>query len=460
MFGKAALMVIAGLSAIVVFIGFNNDDVASATERAFTDHYCREMAHQIAVSGANIAASKFYISPAWSPNETMNNVDCLEGTLTVTRDVIDPIKGRIRITSVGRYFGIEGRVTVVLQSTSFAKFCLYINDFGTSGFFATGDLFTGPVHVNVPMKNGAPDPAKALRLKGAPVFKGKVTSDAMWKAVDGSTNPVFEAGFEDKINVTLPGNYAQPLIDAVRTGKFDEYGNNLRGFEFTNSRNVAMVLNANGTATYKEYALTDNAFNTLATRCTPPATRALQNAQGWKTVPLDSISPNGALLIANGNLRIKGVLDGKVTIGVLSSSTSDLSSRGNVYFEDDVTYKQDPYAGESNDMLGIVAQNYIWAADTPANKDDLITYGSLFSKNRGVATENISQLNTNKIQCGTWAYRGGVTDGQAQTTGYIGSGGKIYGFSQHFIYDDRLLRDAPPFYPGTGALQILSWLED
>jgi hypothetical protein len=292
------------------------------------------------------------------------------------------------------------------------------------------------------------------------VFKGKVTSDIMWKAMDGSTKPVFERGFEDKINVTLPQQFAEALTEAVRVGEADEYGNVTRGFEFTNDRNISIVLNSDGTMTYKEFTLSDAAFNTVSTRCTPPATRAQQNAQGWKTVPLDSIAPNGALLIPNGNLRIKGTLDGKITLGILSSSASDKSSRGNVYFEDDVVYRQDPFAGESDDMLGIVAQNYIYAADTPANKDDLITYGSLFSKNRGVATENISALNSSKIQCGNWDYRGGVTEGQSQITGYMGSGGKIYGFSQRFYYDERLLSDSPPYFPGTGALQILSWLEE
>ncbi|MFZ1731897.1 MAG: hypothetical protein WBQ23_13340 [Bacteroidota bacterium] len=460
MFGKAALLVIAGLSSIVVFIGINNDDVATVTERNFTNHYAREMAHQIAVSGANIAASNFFISPAWNPNESLNGIDLIGGTVSVTREVLDKIKGRIRIVSTGTLLGIERRVTVVMQSSSFAKFCLYINDFGTSGFFATGDVFTGPVHVNVPLKNGVPDPNKSLRLQGAPDFQGKVTSDIMWTAMDRSTNPNFEAGFEDQVNVVLPNEFADPLINAVRNGDYDEYGTNIKGFEFTKDRNVSMVLNGDGTATYKEYGLSDAAFNTVSTRCTPPATEALRIAAGWKTVKLDSISPNGAFLIANGNLRLKGVLDGKITIGVVSSSKTDLSARGNVYFEDDVTYLNDPFVGESDDMLGIVAQNYIWAADTPPNKDNLITYGSLFSKNRGVATENVSTLASKKIRCGNWDYRGGVTDGQAQTTGYYGGVGKIYGFSQRFIYDDRLLKDSPPFFPGTGAVQILSWLEE
>lgn len=460
MFGKAALLVIAGLSSIVVYIGMNNSDVGSVAERNYTTHYARAMAHQIATSGANIAASNFFITPAWNPDESLNGVDCMEGTLTVTREVIDKRKGRIRVVSTGRYFGEERRVTVVMQSTSFAKFCLYINDFGTSGFFATGDLFTGPVHVNVPLKNGVPDSKKALRLKGTPRFEGKVTSDIGWQAMDGSTKPVFEQGFEDKINVVLPDEFADPLIDAARVGDYDEYGNNIKGFEFTKDRNVSMVLNGDGTATYKEYTLTDSKFNELPDRCKPPTKVSDQIAQGWKTVDLKTIAPNGALLIANGNLRIKGVLDGKITIGVLSSSKTDLSSRGNVYFEDNVTYKDDPYTGTSNDFFGIVAQNYIYAADTPENKDDLVTYGSMFSKNRGVATENISALNSKKIQCGVWEYRGGVTDGQAQITGYYGSGGKIYGFSQHFLYDTRLLKDSPPFFPGTGAVQILSWLEE
>ena len=459
MFGKAALMIVLGLSSIMALSSVNDNDVASVASRNFVDHYCSETAHQIALAGANMAANGFFVSPAWEPGSPLTNADLMDGTVNVTKEVIDPVKGRIRLVSTGRFMGEQRTVTIVMQSSNFAKFCLYINDFGTSGFFATGDLFTGPVHCNVPFKSGVPDPAKALRLKGNPVFKGKVTSDLNWKAMDGSTNPTFEAGFEDKIHVTLPTEYADRLINAARTGDYDQYGNLIKGFEFTDSRNVSIYFNGDGTMSYKEFTLTDTSFNTMGKRSIPPTDPTLFTSQGWKKRTIADLSKNGSFLIRNGNLRIRGVLDGKITIGVLSSSATDYSSRGNVYFEDDVTYKANPYTGSSDDLLGIVAQNYIYAADTPENKSDLVTMGALFSKNRGVITENMSSISSKKLVCGNWEYRGGVTDGVAQTTGILSSS-KIYGFNQRFIYDTRLLKDSPPFFPCTGALQILSWLEE
>jgi hypothetical protein len=66
--------------------------------------------------------------------------------------------------------------------------------------------------------------------------------------------------------------------------------------------------------------------------------------------------------------------------------------------------------------------------------------GVIFSKSAVVRLQGIIQ-NTRKA-VGTFS--GGVIN---------------HGFSKRYRYDKRLMFSSPPMYPGTGAFEIVSWLE-
>ena len=509
--GKAALIVVVGFNIVLMIFTTHNNDVGQLTSRNYVNHYCNEVAHNIAVSGANLAANRFFVTPAWEPkNEGVDECDYNQGTLRIKKEATGH-KGRVRIVSSGRFMGVERRVTVVMQATSFGKFALFINAMGTGGgYFPTDTYFDGPVHVNVPMINGSPDLRQRFRLLGKPTFLGKVTSDVMWQSVDSrdgggklspeqtkqwieddkmATQPDFQTGFEDGVHITLPNEFDRELIRAVEVGEYDEHGKHHVGYEFPSDRNVSLIFNDDGTITYKLFNLSDTSFNTIGKRIEPPANSAQAKAEGWITTSFNDLVPankqfNGALLIRNGNLRVKGTLDGKVTIGVLDKNNKEMPNIssgtkaykqngewikfsanpqqycGNVWFEDDIYYKDDPYTNpKSDDMLGIITTNYIFAADNPENNTtDLVTHGSFFSLYKGATTENLYQRPNMRFGGDRldWKYKGGWTEGEAQYT----TRGSKQGYDQVYMYDNRLLKDSPPFYPATGALSILSWYEE
>ncbi len=480
--GKAALIIVVGFGIVLMFYSSNNNSVAGLASENFVDHYVNEVAYRIAVTGANIAANRFFVSPAWKPStEGLDDADFSGGTLRITRYDTAAYNGRVTVVSEGSYFGTTRRVTVVMQATSFGKFVLYVNDFGTSGHYPGGTVFDGPVHINVPFKSGVPDPARALRLDGSPTFKGKVTSDIMWKSATSTpATPKFEQGFESGVHISLPDQFAEQLKNACDVGSYSKSGTHQVGVKFNADRNVSIVFNSNGTITYKEFALSDTSFNTKGKRCDPPSDPAVAAAQGWITTRFEDMVPageefNGAVMVPNGNVRIKGTIDGNITLGVLDKdnkvaptlttssnpfSVSPNSYRGNVWFEDDVLYKDDPLTNPaSDDMFGIVCTNYLFAANTEANnKTDLITCGSYFSRFKGAITENLWTLPDMVFggQRLDWIYRGGWTEGQAQYTTY----GSKKGYDQIYQYDPRLQKQSPPFFPATGALSILSWYEE
>lgn len=506
--GKAALIIIAGFSSIVMLLGANNSNISQTVNRTFVNHYTEEIAHQIAVSGANIACNRFFVTPAWTPSSTgVSNASYNGGTLDVTTQTVDASKGRIRVVSTGRYMGMTRRITIVMQASTFGKFALFVNSMGTGGaYYPPGTAIDGPVHINVPFKNGAPDPAQSFRVDGG-VYNGKVTSDLMWTAAGGKAKPNFNQGFEANVHVTLPDEFDAKLKEAVTTGSYDQYGTQSLGFKFTDNKNVACVFGSDasgaGTITYKEYALTDSAFHNTKDRipsslftangtCTDPTAAA---AAGWVTKKFPELVAsgknfNGALYLKNGNIAMRGEVNGKITVGAVHVNTSTgvpvaapavasgtkaywnvnrweyhsvspHTSYGNVWLDGDITYKTDPFVdASSDDMLGVVATNYIFASDNPRNNTTkLITSGSYFSKFKGATTENLYNLPNMKIDAGTllnWEYKGGWTEGAAQLT--TTTNGK--GYDQIYQYDQRLLKDSPPFYPATGALSILSWLEE
>ena len=544
--GKAALIVVVGFNLVLMIFTGKNNDISQMASTNYVDHYCSEIAHNIALSGANLAANRFFVSPAWEPkNDGLDNTAYNQGTLRVSKEETGH-NGRVRIVSTGRYMGIERKVTVVMQATSFGKFALFINSMGAGGgYFPTDTRFDGPVHVNVPLRNGSPDLRQRFRLKGKPTFLGKVTSDVMWQSVDSrdgggklspeqtkkgvengtlKTQPDFQAGFEDGVHITLPNEFDQALKQAVEVGSYDEHGTQQIGFEFPKDKNISLVFNGDGTISYKAFDHSDTSFNTIGTRIDPTAgsgggaidikypkkwdkwsdkrkQRWLKKKgysdgnsggsgdNGWTTVTYDELVPagkefNGALLIRNGNLRVKGTVDERITIAVLDQNNKEAPSInsgtkgyyqngewikfsvdpskyfGNVWFEDDVYYKDDPYKNpKSDDMLGIISTNYMFAADTPENNTtNLVTHGSYFSLHKGATTENLFQLPNmrfggNRVD---WEYRGGWTEGEAQYT----TRGSSQGYDQKYIYDTRLMKDSPPFFPATGALSILSWYEE
>jgi len=66
MSGKATLLLIVGFSLIFLVVSKNFGDVSNRAVDNFVDYYTQTVAHDIAISGANIAANNIFLDPTWS----------------------------------------------------------------------------------------------------------------------------------------------------------------------------------------------------------------------------------------------------------------------------------------------------------------------------------------------------------------------------------------------------------
>ena len=109
-----------------------------------------------------------------------------------------------------------------------------------------------------------------------------------------------------------------------------------------------------------------------------------QNVKKDTTVLASGLAPNGVIFANNAIVRIKGTVKGQYTIAASGSVP-----KGTIYIDDDIVYSQDPQTNpNSNDILGIVAKNYVWVTDNTANHNDVNINGSVYAETGGFGAEN------------------------------------------------------------------------
>lgn len=401
--GKASLIVVLGLSMVFGTIALNLNERGLESDANFVDHYCEHRAHDIAVSGANMAASRIYFDPLWT--DGFSNVDLFGGELDVT--VTDLPQKRKSLEAVGTFFNHSSTVRVILQPSSFAKFAFYVNLLPGNLYFVTKDTLWGPFHTQ-----------QKINVAGSPVFYGKVTNKLGIKKNPASSTPKFYGGYQSGVDIPLPAD-VNPFRDAAMTG----------GKYWANT-DVSLEFHNNGNVTY-------------TVKGKSPVTMALTD-----------LAPNGTILVEKGDLRVKGTVKGKVTIGAIGSSGL---GHGNVYLDDDIVYSKNPLHEPSTDMLGIIAENNFIITDNVPNKSDINIHASLFSLKGGLGAENYQHIGP----CGSINLVGGLIEHQDQATGVFNSStGKVTsGYQSRWRYDERLMVGSPPYFPTTGLYEILSWLE-
>lgn len=413
MLGKASLFLIMAFSGIFLVAGFYWGRMASRAVDNDVGYYDNTIAHNIAVSGANMAATQVYLNKAWMSG--YNNIPFSGGTLDVK--VESAGLSKIRITSVGRYDGISKKVVVLIQPSNYAKFCYYIEVFPSNTFLFTGDTITGHFHTQ-----------DILNVKGSPVFKGKASARGGLNMLPNqpATNPRFLGGFLSGIDIQL-----------------GEMNLDMEGIASSGGK---LFSGASGQAMDVGLTFLDDGSVRIRTRPLGGSWSADSTAR------LSLLAQNGLLYVNNGNLYLKGTLNGAVTVVAEQVSPST----GNVYIEDDIVYKNNPLDdSRSTDMLGIVCDHKILVLDNAANRSDVNICATILSYNNGLGLEN-----ENMPYSGTLRVFGGLIEHQARITGRLnGSNQIVNGYHEKIEFDERFLNTFPPYFPATGKLEIVSWLE-
>uniref|UniRef100_A0A832G2N0 Uncharacterized protein n=1 Tax=Ignavibacterium album TaxID=591197 RepID=A0A832G2N0_9BACT len=411
MSGKAMLIIISGFTMLFMVVANNFNTVSGRVTDNYVDYFNKTTSHNIAISGANMAANQLFLDSTW--NAGYNNVPYQNGKLNVTVETIDAYKNIKRITSVGIFQKDTSRVQVTFAPSKFSKFAYYSVYEGTNIWWMNKDTVWGPFHTQ-----------DILRAANHPVFHGKASSKGgiQYYTNQATDKPYFYGGYEQGVDLSLPTNGVTALKTPAQ--------NNGLYFNGNNAGQGTVYLKFDRDYLYYRY-------NTM----TP-----------YDSVYLPSAAPNGVIYVDNGVARIQGTVKGAYTIACSGTS----SGKGTIWLDDDIVYSKDPRTDPtSTDMLGIVAQSNVWITENSANNNNININASIYVEQGGFGAQN---YNTRPVS-GTINLLGGIIQNTRQAVGTFNSGVIKTGFSKSYRYDDRFMTASPPFFPGTGGFEIVSWYE-
>ena len=117
--------------------------------------------------------------------------------------------------------------------------------------------------------------------------------------------------------------------------------------------------------------------------------------------------------------------------------------------------KTDP---NSKDVLGLVAEDNIRLQYNNETKHkDIVTQASMFALNGNIGPDN--QLVGNDGKLASWKILGGLIANTTRVTAHYSGSVPYEGYRFVHSYDNRFMTYAPPFFPNTKSLEIVSWYE-
>lgn len=406
MSGKATLLVIAGFSMVFLVISQNFGSITNRSVDNYVNYFNETISHSIAVSGANLAANKIYIDPAWVVG--FNNVTYQSGKLDVSVNVIDPFQNIREIVSIGQFNGLTTTVKVTLAPSKFSKFAYYSVSEGGTIWWTGSDTVWGPFHTQ-----------DYMRVYRHPVFYGKASTKRklVYYTSQSKDKPYFFGGYEQGVDLPLPTNG----VDVIEPIADDD------GLKFSGQDTVYMTFDKDSLRYRFSYSSTDS------------------------VIFLPDASPNGVIFAKNSVVRLKGVVKGQYS--VVSSGSS---GEGKIFLDDDIVFNEDPRTNpNSTDLLGIIAKNEVLITDNVPNSNDINIHASIYAETGGFGAENYSSRPVG----GNINLLGGIIQHTRRAVGTFSWYGISSGYAKRYKYDDRLMIASPPAFPGTGSFEIVSWQE-
>jgi hypothetical protein len=415
MTGKAILLVVIGFSLTLLVLGHKFGSLSNRAVDNYVSYQKETVAHNIAISGANIAANEIYMNPGWDDGYS---IPFQGGHLDVTVTMIDPVLGYREITSRGTFDNTFSEIKLRIAPSNFSEYAYYStyersSPTSTGTIWWTGkDTVWGPFHTQ-----------DNLNVALHPSFLGARTSHK--GAINYQTNkstdsPVITGIYEAGRNLEIPPQAVENLEAAADDN----------GLKFKNQDTVYLVFDKDSLRYKYKYS------------------------SNYTALYLPSAAPNGLIYAKDCVVRLQGVVKGRYTLGCSSSSSS--SGKGSIWLDDDITYNTNPLTDpNSTDLFGIVAENYVWITENKANHHDINIQASVFSEKWGFGAYNYADRPVD----GDINLLGGIQQNYRQPVGTFSSKGIQSGFTKQYRYDWRLAFMSPPFYPGTGGFKIVSWFE-
>lgn len=440
--GKAILLVVLGFTLIFMVMGYFWGRIATRSVDNLTSYYKNTIAHNLAVSGANLGLNEIFQDPDW--NTGYSDLPFELGLMNVTVTVQDSINKML--TSVGSFMGVDREVRIKLMKSSFAKYAWFIASVSTGSKnrpFTTGDTLWGGFHSN-----------QFLMIDGDPQFYGKVSTEKGINMSPGS-NPFFAEGVTTGVKVAFDKNYN--FIDQYNAA---QEGLSLLGSNYFTSENVWLTFYSNGTVDYRTGP--GNAGDDL-TKYSSPTT----------PVPLSEMAPTGVIFVNKGSLVLSGTLKGEITVVADQSSGA---GGGNVYLVDDIVYSTEPMVRDINgiwvpnnsctDLMGIEASNNIIISSSVESggwqnnimDGDIKIHAGIFCAGGGFQLDGLG--GTVNFPTGSIYLTGSMTAGKEEQVAIVdGSFNVIAGYNRYVVLDERFLVTPPLLFPYSGNDEIISWYE-
>jgi hypothetical protein len=335
------------------------------------------------------------------------------------------------IRSLSTVHGRSRAIEVDVTPTAFTDYLYYTNSDvgpGSPGYFRTGDVIDGPIHIN-----------DMLAVWGDPVFEHEVRTSAT-EIQYYNNGSLIQTSATSNAPYDIPDFQDGVVLGAPTLPWLDEGDlNTLKGMAGLSLANKEIVFGRDdGSGPMLGYVSYSNINNNI-----------------WTDVELSSF--NGIIYVG-GSCEVSGILDGQAT---LVNNTSIVIVDDLVYADSDA---DGPLPG-CDDMLGLVASVTISVADNAPNGSDCVVHAHIMAMNNQASLVDNYASGAPR---GTFTIHGGMAQDKwgPVGTGYYDLDGVFHvltGYERDFHYDWRLRNMLPPGYDAIifkgGGLERLAWRE-
>ncbi len=414
MFGKGALIFVAGFAMVFGLYTAKLNKLAVGASDNFNYHYVNQLVHENAMTAMNIAINDIWANSTGTASYTITANSCTSSVSVYTAGLDTVIAKTVTRGWVfdDEYFIqnnlamqiVDSMTAIFTYNIPVSKFFWYSNIEGHI-YWVSGDTSWGPIHTN-----------DRFRTSGAPVFYGKVTAQA--GITPGPTDPSSQAnfygGWEVGTSAGLPTDMSH-LVTAATDGNNGEPMNTVSLYD----KNLRLTFLSNGTV------------------------RRKVGTADWDTVTVAEIAPTGVLYNTK-KIRVKGTLDGQIT----------LYSKDVIKVDNDMVYAVNPLDDpSSDDLLGLVCDGDVLITDNTANNNDCHLHASVMAISGSFGAENYS----GRPYSGALHVVGSLAQDRRGPVGTFGW--TTTGFSKRYHYDPRLATQSAPRYPYVRMLTLASWWE-
>lgn len=487
---------VVALIAITIFLGVTAAYLVNSQTVMGQRHSETETALQIAEAGVNRAIYLLNEHPGFAKNpEIITNMEDFElGNILprgsfelelIPASMENPVFTIISTGTPGQNPNIQRTIRVEARKRSFTNYVYFSDNDGSSIYWGGEEKCYGPLHTNT-----------TLNIQGTPTFYDTVTY-GVGLNIDAGSNPHF---------LLYPGYWpvkVDPLIMPPNNNSLALVAQSQPGNHYYTGRTSILLKGS----VYDVHYWDGSEYIFLENVPLPPNGVIYVAGEEGTGFPMPNKFGNGM-----GNVFVAGELSGRLTIAAQNNiyitgknptefdyNEADIIPWGGIRYQNttfDVNYTTGKITvgGTGDDMLGLVANNYIYilcwgwfdkAGEPPpiqrserpnvSSDDDVTIHAAIFALNKGFGYEPY-YMNSEGDYVYNWnagiliwepihqsknniSIRGSLIQNTRKPVGIFTN--PYRGYQKDYAHDPRMRYDTPPYFlePENAGWEILSWSE-